>query len=83
MFFYDAGKVTSRKITDEGFLQVDALVGRAGVQLYTHGDSVFDSRPDSLKHLDEIRLLRPESEVFNEKSLDSFRLKPVTDNHPP
>jgi hypothetical protein len=53
------------------------------VQVYTHGDSVFDSRPDNLKHLDEIRLLRPESEVFDETSLESFRLKPVTDNHPP
>lgn len=83
MFFYDAGKTTSRKITDEGFLQVEALVGRAGVQVYSHGDPVYDSRPANLKDLTEIRLLRPDSEVFDEKSLESFRLKPVTENHPP
>jgi len=82
MIFYDAGKISSRKKTAEGYLVVDALAGRAGVQEYSPLDFGEDI-PKSLKGLKKIRLLRPETEVLKPESIASFKSKPVTIGHPP
>ena len=50
-----------------GFLEVDATIARVGVQLYMTADGVK-------------RELRPESEVS--RSADTFKLKPLTLEHP-
>lgn len=70
---------TSRKYTDEGFLQVPATISRTGIQTYTAGElGLTDREPKEI-----IRVYRPEDEVFKPESLQSFANKPVTDNHPP
>ena len=83
---FDKAKVTTRRITDEGFLEVTAKVGRPGIQEYVKG---FDFKDAKLpKHIAEkpdgtiIRLLRPETEVFDSESMASFEGKPVTNKHP-
>lgn len=55
---------------DTGFLYCDALLTRCGV---------FDYLDDNGNL---VRELRPEDEVFSKDSLNSLKLKPVTDQHP-
>lgn len=74
----DTVQLTDRRLTDEGFLVVDALIARAGVQAYHARElGLKDRDPNEV-----VRLYRPEAEVFDEKSLASYCGKPVTDNHP-
>jgi len=56
--------------TDEGFMWVTAPVSRTGVFLYMNSDG-------SLR-----RELRHPDDVFKRDSLDTLKLKPVTDDHP-
>jgi hypothetical protein len=86
MFFYDKSRVTSRKMTKEGFMVVDARVGRPGIQTYIK-DVDFRSAelPPELAARpagSTIKLLRPVAEVFNPESMSTFDGKPVTNNHP-
>ena len=83
MLIHDNGKISTRTITDEGYLNVTAYAGRAGVQIYGPGDAVYEQRPVELKDAIAIRLLRPVKEVFAEDSLKTYPLKPTTINHPP
>ncbi len=75
MEFFD--KVTPKNVrrTDDGYLVADAPVARAGVQLYRGAEIC---RPD----LPFVRVYRPESEVFDEKSLRSYAHRPLTNDHP-
>lgn len=57
--------------TQEGFLRVDGRIARVGIQVYRKQDG------------SEFRELRLPEEVFDEESLASFRLVPVTNRHPP
>lgn len=58
------------KRTAEGFLQGRAVVTNIGIFPYQQADG-------------SIRLeLRPPEEVFSKDSLDSLRMKPLTDDHP-
>lgn len=82
MIFCDAGKISSRGKTKEGFLIVDALAGRAGIQEYSPAD-LGAGVPKGLKGLKTIKLLRPESEVLKPESIASFKMKSVTIGHPP
>lgn len=73
--------VTSRAVTDEGFMVVPGTLARTGVQEYRAYELGLDANgADPMK---VIRLHRPESEVFNKDSLASFESKPVTIDHPP
>lgn len=56
------------KITSQGFLVVDATVTRTGVFDYTG--------------IGGVKEFRPEGEVFNEDSMESLKLIPVTLKHP-
>jgi len=85
-FFHDqTTAIKGAEITDEGFLHVPARVGRPGILVYYRGDGQLDHVPDfqALPVGTPIPILRDESEVFDEKSLASYRYKPVTNNHPP
>jgi hypothetical protein len=62
------------KKTDEGYLQGRAIVTNVGVFKYI--------KLDSLGNRVIVRELRPPSEVFDMDSLDSLKLKPITDTHP-
>ncbi len=85
IFFHDLGKVSSRRKTKEGFLHVVADFARIGIQEYFVGELPRNQVPAELRDNPRtiIRLLRPENEVFNDSSMQSFSQKPVTDNHPP
>lgn len=63
--------VFKHKTTPEGFLTGDAIVTRTGVFQYVNNDGTIRHE---LRHPDD---------VFNVDSLESLKLKPVTDNHPP
>jgi hypothetical protein len=57
------------KLTPEGFLKIDGHISGTGVYDYSDGDETWGE-------------LRTADEVFNTAALDSFRLAPVTDDHP-
>jgi hypothetical protein len=60
----------SSKRTDEGFIMVDTVVTRSGIFTYMNADGTMR------------REFRPETEVFDQASMDSLKLKPVTNLHP-
>lgn len=65
-------------MTPEGYLQVDAVIGRTGIQTYL-GDEIpgFDLDPTK-----QYRIYRSPDEVFKPATLQSFENKPVTNEHP-
>lgn len=69
------------RITAEGYLVADALVGRAGnIQQYRAadlGDAFADRDPNSV-----VRVYRPEAEVFAVDSLRTASRLPITLDHP-
>lgn len=79
MYLLDKINITARTFTDEGYLIVkDARIARTGIQEYYAGELGLTDRDPT----DVIKLYRPEAEVFNQASMDSFINKPVTNNHP-
>ena len=74
----DLFTLTSRKITDEGYLVAPATLARTGVQEYRARELGLDGDPNRI-----VRLHRPAEEVFAPDSLASFNRQPVTLGHPP
>lgn len=69
---FDVGEIRGTAgLTEEGYLKADAAVTRTGVFYY--------QQPDGTTR----RELRHPNDVFTASSLDSMRMKPVTNNHPP
>jgi hypothetical protein len=62
-------------ITPSGFLVAEPRVARIGIQIYK-GHEV--GRPD----MDEVRVYRPETEVFDKRAMVSLAHKPITLDHP-
>lgn len=58
-----------------GYLTIDAVVARTGIQEYLGFEVGEDNE-------NVINVYRPEDEVTNPKSLKSFTNIPITDNHP-
>lgn len=56
--------------TPEGFLEGYAIATRTGVFAYRRADGSIQ------------RELRTEEEVFNQDAIDSFKMKPITNDHP-
>ena len=91
MLFFDKATIadeSKRTITPEGYIVVPAVIARVGLQSYTVDELTrgMDSIPDAVKNKDGSEILkvyRPESEVFNPDSMQSFTGKPLTNNHPP
>ncbi len=77
MYFTDSLQLEDGSVvrTTEGYLKAFARVARTGIQVYK-GSEV--GRPD----LKEVRVYRPESEVFSDATIASMANKPVTVNHP-
>lgn len=70
---------SQREYTDEGYLKVPARLARCGIYKYRASElGITQIPPDTV-----VRVYRPESEVFNKKSLDSFMGAVITDDHPP
>ena len=63
------------RTTASGYLVAEPRVARIGIQLYK-GHEV--GRPD----MDEVRVYRPETEVFDTRAMSSLAHRPVTFNHP-
>ena len=77
MITNDRSILNTRKVTDEGYLIADAVLCRTGVHDYLAGELGMDGDPMKL-----IRVYRSPKEVFSRDSIDSFKLKPITNNHP-
>ncbi len=66
---HDVASLESPVITPEGFLKADAFLTRAGIFEYPMPRG-------------QLRELRSDREVFDEASLETLKMKPVTDDHP-
>jgi uncharacterized protein len=66
---------TKLRLTTDGYLVCRPRIARTGIQLY-RGDEV--GRPD----IKEVRVYRPESEVFSIDAIKSLAGKPLTVEHP-
>lgn len=73
---FDAAPISTRRKTGDGYLLAHAKAARAGVQTYA-GFEV--KRPD----LSVVHVMRPESEVFDRTSINTYGSKPITLGHPP
>lgn len=69
--------ITSRTVTDEGFLRVPGHVARTGVQDYLASELGLPGDQNRI-----IRVMRPECEVFNEDSLATYAGADATNDHP-
>ena len=69
---------SKRTLTDAGQMIVPCKFARTGSQLYTAGQLGLEG-VDSKK---VITVYRDEADVFDEKSVDTFRSSPVTVGHP-
>ncbi len=74
----DRVESSRRRITDAGDLVADAVFARIGIQQYT----AAEVRAPGRKPHETLNVYRPASEVFKQKTLDSFRSVPVTNDHP-
>ena len=63
------------RLTGDGYLVANPRVSRTGIQLY-RGSEV--GRPD----MDEVRVYRPETEVFSTAAMSSLAHRPITLDHP-
>lgn len=71
-------QLSSRRMTDEGYMFAPAFVARTGIQKYLASELGLKGRnPNEI-----INVYRPPEEVFNQSSLDSYEFKEITDNHP-
>ena len=61
--------------TQDGYLVANPRIARTGIQLYSGAEV---GRPD----MKEVRVYRPEEEVFHVDAISSLAYKPVTDEHP-
>jgi hypothetical protein len=74
----DAAKV---RITRDGFLVAYPRIARTGIQLYNADECGID--PDTLDGRTEVRVYRPEAEVFAKDALHSYTHITLTNDHPP
>lgn len=70
-------QITSREITEEGFLRVPGRVARTGIQEYLAYELGLDGDPMRV-----IRVMRPEDQVFSDASLSSYMGTDVCVEHP-
>lgn len=77
----DFMSLSSRHVTDEGYLVAPGNIARTGVQEYRAYELGLDA--DGMDPMKVIRLHRPPEEVFDGTSMASFENKPITIEHPP
>lgn len=79
MLIKDRQTITDRRYTDEGFLEIPAVLARTGIQKYFAIEiGMSDREPTEI-----VSVYRPPEEVFDQESMSSFKNKPVTNDHPP
>lgn len=72
----DKATLSEPRMTADGYLVADARIARVGIQVYA-GSEV--GKPE----MAQVRVYRPEAEVFAADALASFAHRPVTNDHPP
>lgn len=70
---------STQHMTADGFLHVDILVGKTGVQRY----SCSEIDVEDVNGTGFVNVARLPEDVFNQKSLDSLNFIDITDRHPP
>jgi hypothetical protein len=80
-FFHDRVEIADKaaRITRDGYLVADALVGRANnIQEYRAAElGLTDRKPDEV-----VRVFRPEKVVFSKDALATLAHRPITIDHP-
>ncbi len=79
MLVHDRATPLARRRTPEGFLEMRARIGRAGLHDYRAGEV---GGPPGVPPDTPVRVYRPPAEVFDPASMASFAGKPVTLDHP-
>lgn len=78
VFFKDSFQdFTSFIDEDTGFLRINGIVARSGIQVYSNAEVGEYNEP-----LKMVNVYRPREEVLKEESLQSFINAPITDDHP-
>jgi len=80
MILTDRMTFDAPKRTKEGYMAVRANSARAGV--YDYMGYEVDPTGTKFQANDRVSVYRPADEVFDEKSVRSFLLKPITNDHP-
>jgi uncharacterized protein len=80
MLLFDRLTLDAPRRTKEGFLVASAKAARAGV--YDYLGSEVDPEGKRFRANDVVKVYRPADEVFDEKSVGSFLMKPITVDHP-
>lgn len=80
MFIADRLQIGERRRTKEGYLAVRARAARAGIYDYMGREIDPDGHHFAADQV--VKVYRPAEEVFSKDSVQSFMLKPITDNHP-
>jgi hypothetical protein len=80
MFIADRLQIGEKRRTKEGYLAVRARAARAGIYDYLGREIDPDGKHFAADAV--VKVYRPEEEVFNRDSVQSFMLKPITDDHP-
>lgn len=73
--FTDAATISGARITADGYMVADVRCARTGIQTY-RGYEV--GKPD----MKEVRIFRPEEEVFHADAMGSIAHRPITNDHP-
>ncbi len=84
-FITDKFSISKRRVSDEGFLIVeDSPFAKTGVLEYNHLELSISGVPAgvTLDPAKPIRVFRDGGQLFDEKTLKSFRSKPITLQHP-
>jgi hypothetical protein len=71
MLHFDTGNILHHELTPEGYLRCYGQIARTGELRYIKSDGT-----------ERIEVVTPEV-LFNKTSIDSFKMKTVTNNHPP
>lgn len=74
--FTDAVSLSGVRETADGYLAAEARVARVGVQTYLGAEV---GKPD----MAQVRIYRPEGEVFHADAMGSLAHRPVVNDHPP
>lgn len=81
MFMSDTLKLDAPRRTSDGYLAVRARAARTGAYAYS-GTEVDPENKHGLRDAATVNVLRDADEVFSERAVHSFLMKPITDNHP-
>jgi hypothetical protein len=81
VYFADRLTLDAPRRTADGYMAVRARAARAGVYQYS-GSEVDPGNAHNLRDQASVNVLREPEQVFDEASVRSFLMKPITNDHP-